>query len=91
MLESPNLINIIELREVGKSKGTSQYSTIQIFYGERGSILERYKEHIPSDIYASDNFMFYWKNDEQVKIEVVRENEDGKTYLEDVIEIDLSR
>ncbi|NPC92515.1 hypothetical protein HOO54_09810 [Bacillus sp. WMMC1349] len=89
--ESPNHINIIEFREVSKSKGTSQYSTVQIFYGERGSILKRYKEYIPKDMYTPDNFVVYWKNNEQVKIEVIRENDRGETYIEDTIEIDLSQ
>ncbi|WP_052360586.1 hypothetical protein [Oceanobacillus manasiensis] len=89
--ESPNLKNIIELREVNKIKDTSRYSTLQIFYGERGSVLEKYKEHIPSDTYTTDNFMVYWKNDEHVKIEVIREKDSGETYIEDTIEIDLSK
>jgi len=38
-----------------------------------------------------DNFKIHWQNDEQVKIEVVRENDEGETYIEDVIDIDLSR
>lgn len=89
--ESPSLKNIIQLREVSKSKGKSQYSTVQIFYGERGSVLERYKEYVPSDMYTPDNFKIHWQNDEQVKIEVVRENDEGETYIEEVIDIDLSR
>ncbi|CDO04277.1 hypothetical protein BN988_02831 [Oceanobacillus picturae] len=89
--ESPNLINVIELREVSKSKDTSRYSTVQIFYGERGSVLEKYKEHIPSDTYTTDNFRVYWKNDEQVKVAVIREKDSGETYIEDTIEIDLSK
>lgn len=89
--ESPNLVNIIELREVSKSKGAIQNSTVQIFYGERGSNLEKYKEHIPSDTYTSDNFMVSWLDDEQVKIEVVRKDNDGEIYIEDVIEIDIMK
>jgi hypothetical protein len=88
--ESPNLINIIEFREVSKSKGSTQYSTVKIFYGERGSILEKFKEYIPSDSYTPDNFMVYWKNDEQVKIDVITENDRGETYIEDTIDIDLT-
>lgn len=88
--ESPNLANIIEFREVSKSDGSIKYSTIQIFYGERGSVLEKYKEYIPSDIYTPDNFKVDWKNDEEVKIEVIRKNDRGESYIEDTIKIVLS-
>lgn len=80
---SPNNSNTIEVVEKG------QPASVQIFYGEKGSILERYKEYIPSDIYTPDNFMVFWKNDQQAKIEVIMENDRGETYIEDAIEIDL--
>lgn len=44
--ESPNLINIIELRETIKSKGPSPSSTVRIYYGKRGSILENIKRSL---------------------------------------------
>lgn len=87
--ESPNLINIIEFREISKSKGSSTFSTVKIYYGKRGSILEKYKEHIPSDMYTPDNFRVEWKNDEIVEVEVIRENENGESYVEDTIEIEI--
>lgn len=42
-------------------------------------------------MYTSENFNVDWRNDEQVKIDVVRENENGETYIADTIEIDLSK
>lgn len=86
--ESPNLINIIEFREVSKVNGAS---TVKIFYGERGSIVENFKEYFPTDMYTPENFNVNWKNDEQVIIEVIRQNEIEETYIEETIEIDLSK
>ena len=42
-------------------------------------------------MYTPDNFNAYWKNDEKVTIDVIRENEKGETYIKDTIEIDLSK
>ena len=89
--ESPNPINIIEFREITKSKGPEPSSTVRIYYGKRGSILEKYKEFTPTQMYTPDNFNAYWKNDEKVTIDVIRENEKGETYIEDTIKIDLSK
>ncbi|PGO25220.1 hypothetical protein CN984_19500 [Bacillus cereus] len=72
--ESSNLINIIELRETIKSKGPSPSSTVRIYYGKRGSILEKYKEVTLKEMYTTDNFNINWRNDEQVQVEVIEEN-----------------
>ncbi|MFX3625017.1 MAG: hypothetical protein ACE3JP_13555 [Ectobacillus sp.] len=89
--ESPNLIHIIEFREVNKSKGPAPYSTVKIYYGKRSSVLKKFKEYEPTDIYTPDNFNVSWKNDGHAAIEVVRKNETGETYIEDAIEIELSK
>lgn len=72
--ESPNLINIIELRETIKSKGPSPSSTVRIYYGKRGSILEKYKEVTLKEMYTTENFNINWRNDEQVQVDVLEEN-----------------
>ncbi|PFJ83251.1 hypothetical protein COI97_30310 [Bacillus cereus] len=72
--ESPNLINIIEFRETIKSKGPSPTSTVRIYYGKRGSILEKYKEVTLKEMYTTENFNISWRNDEQVQVEVLEEN-----------------
>jgi hypothetical protein len=84
--ESPNLINIIELREVVTSSGTS---TMRIYYGKRGSIIEKYKEHIPTDMYTPDNFKVSWISDKKAVVDVIRQNAEGNDYIEETIEIDL--
>lgn len=84
--ESPNLINIIELRETIKSKGPSPSSTVRIYYGKRGSILEKYKEVTLKEMYTTDNFNINWRNDEQVQVEVIEEN-----VVTSSIVIDLSK
>ncbi|MCQ6525082.1 MULTISPECIES: hypothetical protein [Bacillus] len=84
--ESPNLINIIELRETIKSKGPSPSSTVRIYYGKRGSILEKYKEVTLKEMYTTDNFNINWRNDEQVQVEVLEENVVTATIV-----IDLSK
>lgn len=84
--ESPNLINIIELRETIKSKGPSPSSTVRIYYGKRGSILENYKEVTLKEMYTTDNFNINWRNDEQVQVEVLEEKVVTATIV-----IDLSK
>ncbi|MFS1519542.1 hypothetical protein V1503_24245 [Bacillus sp. SCS-151] len=88
--ESPNLINIIELREISKSKGPSPYAILKIFYGKRGSPLHEYIEYTPTDNIFPDDFKIKWTNDEQVTIEIVKEDAMGEAYIEDTIELDLS-
>jgi len=84
--ESPNLINIIEFRETIKSKGPSPNSTVRIYYGKRGSILEKYKEVTLKEMYTIENFNINWRNDEQVQVEVLEENVVTASIL-----IDLSK
>ena len=84
--ESPNLINIIEFRETIKSKGPSPSSTVRIYYGKRGSILEKYKEVTLKEMYTTENFNINWRNDEQVQVDVLKGN--GETAN---IVIDLSK
>lgn len=57
-----------------KSKGPSTTSTVRIYYGKRGSILEKYKEVTLKEMYTTDNFNINWSNDEQVQVEVIEEN-----------------
>src|SRR5699024_8791053 len=90
--ESPNHINMIEFREVSKSKGPSPHSTVKIYYGKRGAaMLDKFVEHIPSDMYTPDNFNVEWKNDEQAVVEVVREDDNGEVFVEETIEIDVAK
>ncbi|GGE59111.1 hypothetical protein [Priestia taiwanensis] len=84
--ESPNLINIIEFREIAEPR-----SSVRIYYGKRGSVLEKYKEFTLTEMYTPDNFNVDWESDEQVTIDIVRETESGNTYVEDTIEIELSK
>ncbi len=84
--ESPNLINIIEFRETIKSKGPSPSSTVRIYYGKRGSILEKYKEVTLKEMYTTENFNINWRNDEQVQVDVLEEN-----VITATIVIDLSK
>lgn len=84
--ESPSLINIIELRETIKSKGPSPSSTVRIYYGERGSILKKYKEVTLKEMYTTENFKITWRNDEQVQVQVLEENVVTATIV-----IDLSK
>ncbi len=87
--ESPNLKNIIELREISKSKGSSSFSTVKIYYGKRGSVLEKFKEYIPQDMYVPDDFQVEWINDEQARIKIMRESENGEARNVDLIDIDI--
>lgn len=80
---SPGLINIIEFRETS--------AVVQIYYGKMGSVLGEYIEYIPSDMYTPENFNVEWKNDEQAKVDVMRENEIGEMYIEESIEIDMTK
>lgn len=93
--ESPNLINIIEFREMIEVKRPStvdpEFYSIRIYYGKRGSILENYKEYKPGASFTPDNFKVIWESDERVTIDVVRDNEKGETFVEHTIKIDLSK
>jgi hypothetical protein len=92
--ESPNLINIIEFREMTYTEDpyTVLYS-MRIYYGKRGSILKKYKEFKPgnSPIDINDDFKIHWENDELVTIDAIRKNEKGESYLVETFKIDLSQ
>ncbi|WP_164669431.1 hypothetical protein [Virgibacillus doumboii] len=87
--ESPNLVNIIELREVVKSAGPGPHATVKIYYGERGSVLKKFKEFDPKNTYTVDNFRINWKNDRQAVVEFVRENQNGEKTTVETIKIDI--
>lgn len=84
--ESPNLLHIIEFREVLTTTGRS---TVRIYYGKRGSILEKYKQHLPTNMYTPENFQVIWISDDEAVIEVTRQDEEGHAYSEETIEINI--
>ncbi|HDR4317281.1 TPA: hypothetical protein QCP63_005819, partial [Bacillus anthracis] len=59
---------------------------VRIYYGERGSILKKYKEVTLKEMYTTENFKITWRNDEQVQVEVLEENVVTATIV-----IDLSK
>ncbi|MBU9723319.1 MULTISPECIES: hypothetical protein [Bacillaceae] len=85
--ESPNHQNIIEFRETG----FRNFSVLRIYYGDIGSNLESFVEHIPSDFYTLDNFKVEWVHDELVLIDVMRKSDEDEWYIEETLKIDFSK
>lgn len=89
--DSPNKVYMIQFTEATILKEPSQETLVRIYYGKPGSILEKYIDYYPSDIYTPDNFKVEWKSDTRVAIEVIGQDEEGEPYVEDSIEIDVSK
>lgn len=94
---SPNQVNIIELKEMGKNfedikenKIFPAFYSFRIYYGEYGSVLEEYKEYIQFDLSTVDYFDIQWINDSLVSINVIRINDDGSTFKAESIDLDIS-
>lgn len=88
--ESPNLINIIELREATFQMGTTIVDTsVRIYYGVRGGILEDYVEFKMAEMYTTDNFRIEWQDDECATVYVLLENEDGEMVENRSFEIEI--
>lgn len=86
--KSPDLSRIIELREITMSKGSSPHSTVRIYYGKNGGVLETFQEHVPSGMYTPDNFQIEWISNEEAVVKAVRE-QDGRTIVEKTYRIKL--
>lgn len=93
---SPNQVNIIELKEMGKNfedvkdnKVSQVFHSFRIYYGEYGSILEEYKEYDQFDLTTVDYFDIQWMNDSLVSIHVIRKKEDGRTFKAESIDLDI--
>ena len=94
---SPNQVNIIELKEMGKNsedvkdnKMSQAFHSFRIYYGEYGSVLEEYKEYDQFDLSTVDYFDIQWINDSLVSINVIRKKEDGSTFKAESIDLDIS-
>ena len=94
---SPNQVNIIELKEMGKdfedkkdNKMIQTFHSFRIYYGEYGSVLEEYKEYDQFDLSTVDYFDIQWINDSLVSINVIRKKDDGSTFKAESIDLDIS-
>ena len=94
---SPNQVNIIELKEMGKNfedkkdnEMNQTYHSFRIYYGEYGSVLEEYKEYEQFDLSTVDYFDIHWINDSSVSINVIRKKDDGSTLKAESIDLDIS-
>ena len=94
---SPNQVNIIELKEMGKNsedvkdnKMSQAFHSFRIYYGEYGSVLEEYKEYDQFDLSTVDYFDIQWINDSLVSINVIRKKDDGSTFKAESIDLDIS-
>lgn len=94
---SPNQVNIIELKEMGRdfedikdNKMFQTYHSFRIYYGEYGSILKEYKEYVQFDLSTVDYFDTQWINDSLVTINVIRKKDDGSTFKAESIDLDIS-
>ncbi|NRD81091.1 hypothetical protein HPT25_27750 [Bacillus sp. BRMEA1] len=69
--ESPNHVNVVELRKLTYSKGMYHYNDnvpIQVYYGKVGGKLQKYGEFSGSNPYNISTFNIYWKGDKHVII-----------------------
>ncbi|PLR77999.1 hypothetical protein CU633_07790 [Bacillus sp. V3-13] len=94
---SPNKVNIVEIKEMYKEftdakEGTTEpaFHSLRIYYGEYGSVLDKYKELEVNDVQAIDYFDFHWKDDEHVTVQVFSRNEQGKSYISQSVKYNLS-
>lgn len=84
--ESPDGMNMIEMREIIRSQGDKPKRLLKIYYGETGSILEKYKEFEHRNwSFRADELYVEWTSDTQASIRIFAGNE----FL-DSVEIDFS-
>ena len=95
---SPNKVNIIELQEMistTKDVKTKEvfysYHSFRIYYGEYGSLLEKYKEFLSFDLSNVDHFEILWINDNVVTVKVFNKKDDGNTFEAESIILDTSK
>ncbi|MGE7768608.1 hypothetical protein [Peribacillus sp. NPDC096540] len=80
---SPNQVHIIELKEmssVTEDIKDKSYHSFRIYYGEYGSLLERYKDFYSFDLTTVEHFEILWIDDNLVTVKVFRKKDDGSTF-----------
>jgi hypothetical protein len=77
---------MIEIREIIRSQGQNSNSFLRIYYGENGSILNKYKEYSELNRrYTADQLYVDWTNNIQASIRIFAENK-----FVDAVEIDFN-
>jgi len=94
---SPNQVHIIELKEMSvpiideKDKQIEYgYASFRIYYGEYGSMLEKYEDFPGFDLTTVDQFIVHWQDDNIAFIDVYRNKEDGTRIIDETIRLDAS-
>ncbi|WP_312472278.1 hypothetical protein [Neobacillus sp.] len=70
--ESPNHVNIVELRKYTYSKGMGRFYDevpIEVYYGKIGDNLQRYGEFEGGNPNNKNSFQILWKDDQHVSID----------------------
>lgn len=88
---SPGQVNIIEIMEMYDDGGPGNplhqdsesqgFHSLRIYYGEYGSLLEKYKEITDIRMQKTDYFEVVWTGEQQVSINVMHRNETGKVFI----------
>ena len=68
-----------------------RYYSFRIYYGEYGSMLEKYKEFLSFDLTNVDHFEILWIDDNVVTVKVFRKRDDGNTFEAESIKLDTSK
>ena len=94
---SPNQVHTIDLQEMAIERFDRKdnevyynYAGFRIYYGEYGSILEKYKQLKGFDLSTIDNFVVNWQDDNVVLIDVYRKFDDGTSFKDETIRLDTS-
>ncbi|NRD78588.1 hypothetical protein HPT25_14590 [Bacillus sp. BRMEA1] len=83
--ESPNHVNVVELRKLTYSKGMLHYNDnvpIQVYYGKVRGELRKYSEFSGSNPYIISSFNIYWKDDKHVTIFGDQYDKSGTEFME---------
>ncbi|OIK13377.1 hypothetical protein [Bacillus sp. MUM 13] len=85
--ESPDHKKIIEIREITRSQGQKPKRLLRIYYGKKGSNLNKYKEYYHLDrSYKADQLYVDWTNNTQASIRIFTDS-----GFEDSVQIDFNK
>jgi hypothetical protein len=90
--ESPNRINVVELRRMYYSKGILpkvNNSSIRVYYGGFGRDLQKYVDFRVNKNYRINFFEIVWQDDQHVTIQAW-ERENTTSHIADTIEIEIN-
>lgn len=87
--ESPNGINVIEVKLVGVQVDDTWQLETEVSYGKKGETLASELVEYGDELFVADSYNFNWDGDSSVEIEFLQRDSDGTLEVGETLQLDF--